>query len=227
MKATLLVGVPEPFGPGKRKSAIRKSVVDGTVAVGAEGLAGDGHADTTNHGGPDQALHHYAAEHYAEWRSRYPEHALRLTEPGFFGENISTTGMTEESVCVGDRYRLGSAILEVSQGREPCWKLAHRLGAGGFARAVQDSGRTGWFYRVVETGEAQTGDELTLLERAHSEWTIARLMHGYYHTPLEEEFLAALIDLAPLSQRWREKAARRLETKAVESWVKRLTIPGN
>jgi MOSC domain-containing protein YiiM len=222
----LLVGVPQAFGPGGRKSAIRKQPVIGSVDIGPRGLAGDTQADKQHHGGLDQAVHHYPYDHYARWRREYPEALEELSEPGFFGENISTFGMTEEDVCVGDRYRLGAAVLEVSQGREPCWKLAHRIGRPDFARRVQELGATGWFYRVLESGRAQVGDRLELFERPHPEWSIARLMEGYYLRPLDHDFLRGMTSLDPLSVGWREKAQKRLDTGTVETWSRRLTIPG-
>lgn len=222
----LLVGASEPFGPGGRKSAICKQRVTGPVSIGPEGLTGDTQADKQHHGGPDQAVHHYAYDYYERWRREYPEASGELSEPGFFGENVSTLGMTEEDVCVGDRYRLGSSVLEVSQGREPCWKLAHRIGRPEFAQRVQELGATGWFYRVLESGVAAPGDRLELLERPHPEWSIARLMEGYYLRPLDRDFLEGMVGLGPLSVGWREKAQKRLDTGAVEPWSRRLTIPG-
>ena len=222
----LLVGTPEPFGPGRRTSAIRKTLVEGPIAIGKGGLQGDAQADKKHHGGPHQAVHHYAFEHYERWRAEYPAAAEELAEPGFFGENISTRGMTEETVCIGDRYRIGTAVLEVSQGREPCWKLAFRIGDPEFARRVQEVGATGWFYRVLEAGSASPGDPIELLERPYPEWTVHRLLSGFYLDPLNQEFLQEIAALEPLSPGWREKAAKRLESGRVEPWNRRLTIPG-
>ena len=221
----LLAGEPQKFGPGGRKSAIRKQPVTGPVAIGLQGLAGDSQADRQHHGGPDQAVHHYAYDHYERWRREYPEALGELSEPGFFGENLSTLGMTEKDVCVGDRYRLGTAILEVSQGREPCWKLAHRIGGPDFARRVQETGTTGWFYRVLEAGIAEAGQPLEFLERPHDNWTLAHLLEGFYLRPLDRDFLQGMAALPALSVGWREKAQKRLDTGAIEPWSRRLTIP--
>ncbi|MFW5843685.1 MAG: MOSC domain-containing protein, partial [Spirochaetota bacterium] len=221
----LLAGKPTTFGPGGRKSAIRKQPVTGPVAVGLRGLAGDAQADKKHHGGPDQAVHHYAYDHYERWLREYPEAVSELSAPGFFGENISTLGITEKDVCVGDRYRLGTAVLEVSQGREPCWKLARRIGRPEFARRVQELGATGWFYRILEAGSARGGDRLELLERPHPEWSVARLLEGYYLRPLDRDFLQGMAALPALSVGWRKKAQKRLDTGTVEPWSRRLTIP--
>ena len=146
--------------PGSR-SAIAKQPVPGPVAVGTEGLHGDEQGDRRVHGGPDKAIHHYPREHYAAWRGEIGAHPL-LDGPGAFGENISTTGLVEADLCLGDRLRLGTATVEVSQGRQPCWKLSDRFGVPDMARRVQDSGRSGWYYRVVEPGLVQAGDVTAL-----------------------------------------------------------------
>ena len=103
------------------------------------------------HGGPEKAVHHYPFDHYEAWRTELGDIGL-LRQPGAFGENLSAVGLTEADVAVGDVFRLGSAIVEVSQGRQPCWKLNERFGQPTVAKSVQASGRTGWYYRVIETG---------------------------------------------------------------------------
>lgn len=160
-------GAPEP-------SAIAKSPIPGPVVIGTLGLMGDAQADRVNHGGPDKAIHHYAFDHYESWRSELGEHPL-LAAPGGFGENISTLGLTEETVWLGDRFRLGTALIEVSHGRQPCWKLGHHFGRADLVARVVRSNRAGWYCRVLEPGQAVAGDNLTLVERGLPEWSLARL----------------------------------------------------
>jgi MOSC domain-containing protein YiiM len=208
--------------PGSR-SAIAKVPVHGPVSVGLEGLDGDEQGDRRVHGGPDKAIHHYPRDHYAAWRGEIGAHPL-LDGPGAFGENIATLGVTEADLCLGDRLQLGTALAEVSQGRQPCWKLSDRFGIAGMARRVQDSGRSGWYYRVLETGVVQAGDDLVLLERPHPYWPLTRLAGLLYRRTLDRGELQAALEL-PLVPSWRRLFERRLEQGATESWDSRLGGP--
>ena len=208
--------------PGSR-SAIAKVAVAGAVEVGVEGLAGDEQGDRRVHGGPDKAIHHYPREHYAIWAEEIGAHPL-LAMPGAFGENLSTTGVSEADLCLGDRLRLGTALVEVSQGRQPCWKLSDRFSIADMARRVQDSGRSGWYYRVLAPGAVQAGDTLELLERPHPHWPLPRLAELLYRRTLDRGELAAALEL-PLVPSWRAVFARRLEQGGTESWASRLAGP--
>lgn len=217
----LLVGRVAPLGAGVL-SAIDKHRVDRPLALGASGLQGDEQADRRHHGGVDKALHHVAAEHYAWWAAALPGVDARRWVPGAFGENLSTCGMTEHEVCVGDRYALGGAQVEVSQARQPCWKLNLRFGVADMARRVQASQRTGWYYRVRREGVVAAGDTLRLLERPCPRWPLARLLHHLYVDPLDRVALAEIAALEPLAASWRQLARRRLESGRVEDWARRL-----
>lgn len=217
------IGKVRALGSGGARSGIDKQPI-ASVFVAVDGLRGDEQGDTRHHGGPEKALHHYAAEHYPRWREWLPTQAARFV-PGGFGENLSTLGMSEETVCLGDVYRLGTATLQVSQGRQPCWKLELRFGVPGMARRVQESGLTGWYYRVLESGMVTVGDCFELQRRPHPEWPLARLHHVLYRDCLNREALAALAGLDALSGGWRELVARRLEQGVVEDWSRRLVLP--
>jgi MOSC domain-containing protein YiiM len=208
--------------PGSR-SAIAKRPVDGRLAIGPEGLEGDEQGDRRVHGGPDKAIHHYPRDHYATWREEVGAHPL-LQTPGAFGENISTRGITEADLCLGDRLRLGTALVEVSQGRQPCWKLSDRFGVADMARRVQDSGRSGWYYLVLEPGTVQAGDTLALLARPHPQWPLPRLAELLYRRSLDLMELQAALAL-PLVPSWRKLFERRLEQGGIESWESRLGGP--
>lgn len=208
--------------PGSR-SAIDKRAVEGPVRIGPEGLAGDEQGDRRVHGGPDKAIHHYPRDHYASWQGEVGAHAL-LQAAGAFGENISTAGITEADVCLGDRLRLGSALVEVSQARQPCWKLSDRFGIADMARRVQDSGRSGWYYRVLETGTVQAGDTLVLVDRPHPDWPLPRLSELLYRRTLDRDELQGALGL-PLVPSWRKLFERRVQQGDTESWDSRLGGP--
>ncbi len=216
------VGMPARFGPSGEPSAIHKKPVSARVFVTAAGLEGDGHGDTIHHGGPDKAVHHYAFDHYEFWAQTYPQAQAHFRAPAFFGENLSTTGVVEADVCVGDVYRAGNAVLQVSEVRQPCWKLSHRCGVPGFARRVQDTGRTGWYYRVLEPGSLEAGDAIVLDDRPHPEWPLSRVLEALYVTPLDPHELRAMTALSELASGQRAVAERRLETGVVEEWDGRL-----
>ena len=209
--------------PGSR-SAIAKTPVRGPVHVGPLGLEGDEQGDPKVHGGPDKAVHQYAQEHYVPWRTELGALPV-LAAPGAFGENIASTGMTEHSLCLGDQVRVGSnVLLEVSQSRQPCWKLNDRFAVPTMARRVQDSGRTGWYYRVLQPGHLQAGDALLLVARPWPEWPLARIIDVLYHQPFDAAVLQALATL-PLPPSWQRMVQGRLERAAVENWKARLDGP--
>ncbi len=214
----VLVGKVAPLGGRDVPSGIDKRPVDGAVAITRTGLSGDEQGDRKHHGGPEKAIHHYPFDHY-------PALASRLTQPGAFGENISTHGLTEADVCIGDVYRLGTALVQISQGRQPCWRLNERFDDTGMARRVQESGRTGWYYRVFEPGNVIAGDAMSLVERPAEGWTLQRVLHVLYRDTLNADDLARLAGLSLLAGSWRDLARRRLESRAVENWSRRLETP--
>src|SRR5690606_24493195 len=138
----LRVGPAAPLGDTKTLSAINKQPVAGPLWADTLGLAGDEQADRQSHGGPDQAIHAYALTHLPHWASEHPEQADRF-RPGAFGENLVIDGASEADICLGDQWQLGAALLEVSQGRQPCWKLNLRFGIADMAWQVQQTGRSG------------------------------------------------------------------------------------
>lgn len=193
---------------GDEASAIAKQPATGSVAVTMLGLEGDEQADPVHHGGVDMAVHHYPRDHYAWWRDFLGDHPLLASE-GAFGENISCEGLTEHEACIGDRYRLGTALVEISQGRKPCWKLSHRFGDPRVTATVVESGRAGWYYRVIETGAVAAGDPLELLDRSQPQWNVARVFDlivagGHKRDPAT---LRELANLQPLSAEWRKRAS--------------------
>jgi MOSC domain-containing protein YiiM len=205
----VLTGKAVIFTADGDTSAIAKRPVDRPLAVGRLGIAGDEQADLAVHGGPDKAIHHYPRDHYGGWRDSLGP-LPQLAAPGAFGENVSTMGWTEQDLCIGDRLRLGSALVEVAQGRQPCWKQAHHLGRPEIVAAMVETGRSGWYYRVIEEGEVAPGDTITLADRPLPQWTVARvfgLLVGGRHRG-EQAALAELAQLEVLAEGWRLRAAR-------------------
>lgn len=217
---TLLTGRVQPFTRPGTQSAIDKQPQQGQLKVSTLGLHGDEQGDLRVHGGVEKAIHHYPLEHYARWADELGAHPL-LTQPGAFGENFSTTGWSEHDVCLGDRIRVGTALLEVSQGRMPCWKLSDRFAVANLALRVQQSGRTGWYYRVLEQGVVSAGDSLQRVERPFAEWSLARLSAVLFDKRVETQLLRECLAL-PLVPSWRRTLERRLEKGMTEDWGPRL-----
>jgi MOSC domain-containing protein YiiM len=159
-------------------------------------------ADLAVHGGPDKAVCVYSADHFPEWSRVLAESDVGA---GAFGENFSVSHMDEDSVCVGDVYAIGTAVVQVSQPRSPCWKLAARWNRPDLPRLVLKSGRTGWYFRVLQRGVVTTGEELSLSNRPCGEWSIARVNQVSYATGRHKDAAArrALAACAPLARNWR------------------------
>ena len=185
-------------------SGIYKSPVDGRVRLAPHNLAGDAQADLTVHGGPDKAVCVYSADHFPLWRE---ELSAAECGPGSFGENFSVEGQRETTVCIGDTYQVGTAVVQVSQPRAPCWKLGRRWNRVDMPRLVVQSGRTGWYLRVLEAGEVGRGDELTLVERPFPRATIDAVNAAAYSRGGTFDIGAAreLATCPALAESWRGK----------------------
>jgi len=215
------VGLAVP-GPREQLTAIDKQPVSGIQYLDEHRFRKDQQGDSVHHGGPQKAVHHYAADHYPLWRDELSGLPVRKLQEGGFGENLSTLGLTEENVAIGDIFELGDAVIQVSQPRQPCWKLNERFNVPDMALRVQASGRTGWYYRVLQTGWVQPDDRLRRVNRPQPNWTVARVLRALYHQQLEPDELSALAELAVISPRLRELAAKRLSSMSVEDWTRRL-----
>jgi MOSC domain-containing protein YiiM len=203
--ASIHTGPVAPLGPDGVPSGFVKQARSGAVAVGPLGLAGDVQADLRVHGGPEKAVYAYAASHYPAWRAEFPEHAM-LWAGGGVGENFSVEGLDESALCVGDIHEIGSAVLQVCQPRRPCFKFALRFGDSRLPGAMVRSGRSGWYYRVLEPGIVRAGDSFRLRERLNSDFAFERLVsivYGAHATPAELERLAGM---AGLAGQWRQRA---------------------
>lgn len=189
-------------------TAFFKTSVAGPIRVTRLGLAGDEQADRENHGGPDKAVLAYSAEHYAYWRSR-----LKLPEMpyGGFGENLTIAGLDESTVCIGDTWQAGSVVFQVTQPRQPCWKMSRRWQIADLARQVIANGKSGWYLRVLAEGEIAAGLALELVRRPHPEWTVARASDLMHHHKQDLFAAAELAALPELSAAWKEALAERIE----------------
>ena len=205
----IFTGRVKPMLPDGEPSGIFKSAVDGARYLGANGLEGDEQADLRYHGGPEKALHQYPAEHYALLAQEWPQCAS-LLGPGVLGENISTRGMTEHDVCIGDVFGIGEARIQLSQPRSPCWKIDRRLKVDDASRFVEAAGITGWYYRVLAPGMVGAGDEIALLERPNPWLSLAHYwdeVMAHRPDPQSLRRIAAAAGLAAdKAQRWADRA---------------------
>lgn len=187
------------------RTGIWKLAVNGRVAVGPDGLAGDEQADRRYHGGADKALYAYAVEDYAWWAAELG----RELEPGLFGENLTVAGLDLVEARVGERWRVGTALLEVSEPRQPCYKLGHKMDDMRFVKRFAKALRLGAYLRVIQEGELGAGDRIAVVERPDHDVSMELLGR----IVIEDRSLAALALAAPaLSDGWRawatEQAAR-------------------
>jgi len=191
------------------------------------GLVGDEQAGKNYHGGEERAILQYDSANYKLVGKLFPEIPEEKLQPPGFGENFSAVGMNEKTVCVGDRYKIGSVIVEVTQPRKPCYKLNHQFQTENFAETVQNNSVTGWFYRVITEGEIQAEDEITLLERPYPKLTISHVM-GVYSTPkMTEADLKELLQCAPLPECWKSAAEKRIKTNKMSNEKGRLVGASN
>lgn len=203
--ASIQVGRIAPLGPDAVPSGFIKKAVAGAVTVGELGLDGDAQADLTVHGGPEKAVYGYAADHYPQWARDFPALAERFLA-GSMGENLTVTGIDEGDLCVGDVHVIGSALLQLCQPRQPCFKLALALGEARLAKAMVRSGRSGWYYRVLRGGTIAAGDTVTLAERPNPDFPFARLAEIVNRGGASIAELQALADMPGVASRIAAKA---------------------
>ncbi|KAF1052320.1 MAG: Protein YiiM [Stenotrophomonas maltophilia] len=191
------------------------------VWLGTAGLPCDSAAQRDSDG-LDRVLHHYPAEHYRYWRKQHPGQRWQMAA---FGENLSSYGVTEADICIGDLFRWGDALIEVSQPHAPSYRVARRCGVVDLPLALQDQGRCGWFYRVRRAGMVSPQAPLELVQRHYPHLSVASLIDWYFGHPLERTGLRLMLACDALSLRWRKNAAKRLASGVVEDWTARLAGP--
>ncbi len=199
------IGRIAPLGPNRVPSGFLKHPVTGPVEVTVEGIRGDKQADLRVHGGRDKAVYAYGAEAYDFWRATQPLHAARF-HPGAMGENLTLAGFDEASVCIGDKVRIGTTLLQVTEPRQPCFKLALAFEDAKLPRAFTRSGRCGWYYRTLEPGTIVAGDVCDCIDRPNPDWPVARLFEVIMARAIGRETLVEMVAIEGLAEGWKARA---------------------
>ena len=199
------VGTPREVNyHGRRvRTAIFKSPVAGRVAVRRHQVQGDQQADLRVHGGPQKAVYLYPAEHYEYWRAQLPQDELPF---GIFGENLTSAGLDETRVRIGDRFRIGSAVLQVSQPRMPCFKLNLRFGRDDMVKRFWLSGKSGIYFSVIEEGDVGGDDPIVQVAAGPEDVTVADVVKLYRGDETDPELLRRAL-ASPLAGGWKEGLA--------------------
>ena len=204
----LQVGMPKKLGHADATDPMEKEWESGfyklpvaeSLFASHTGLAGDGQADLKNHGGCRQSDQRLSAGTFLLLERRAQ---LGLCQPGAFGENFTAQGLTEEEVFIGDVFQIGGITVQVTQPRQPCWKLARRWRVKNLAALVQETGRTGWYFRVLTEGKVKAGEEFKLIERPHQEWSITKANDIMHHFKKDEKAAFQLGSCPALSESWK------------------------
>lgn len=199
----LVMNHGEPVSTG-----IFKEPVTGAVVLRTINLEGDRQSDLSVHGGTFKAVYGYPSEHYGYWKQELPDMELPW---GMFGENFTTSGLHEAELGIGDKFRVGSAVVMVTQPRMPCYKLGIRFGRADILRRFIASGRPGFYFAVVQEGKVSAGDEIELVERKNDTLTIADITRLYVHDKHNTDLLRRAISLEALPESWRDYFQRELE----------------
>ncbi|MBI5105114.1 MAG: MOSC domain-containing protein [Solirubrobacterales bacterium] len=188
-----------PWRGRRVPSAIVKKPVAGRIGLSATGFAGDEQADLTVHGGPDKAVCCFAREH----QLALGEELQHRFDPGAFGENLTIEGLADAAVHIGDTYTLGGAVVQVSQPRGPCFKVAARWGMRTLPRLLSHGLRSGWYLRVLDEGDVGAGDALELVERV-SAVSVAEVTRVTYRDRAHAAALEAILAVPELAAQWRD-----------------------
>ena len=207
----LSIHVGRPRAVAWRGKAVRtsifKSAVPGPVRVQRLNLAGDEQADLSVHGGVDKAVYAYPSEHYAYWRDQLPGADLSW---GVFGENLTTEGLREDDLWIGDRLTIGTAEFVVTQPRQPCFKLGIRFGRADMVKRFQHSGRTGFYLAVLREGTISPGEAIRVLPEGRPGLTVAEIARLYTADEADQERLRQASELTALPEDWRQYFRNRL-----------------
>jgi MOSC domain-containing protein YiiM len=190
------------------KTGIFKTPTNGRVRVQTLNLDGDRQADLSVHGGPDKAIYVYPSEHYDYWRGEFPNMELPW---GMFGENFTTTGLVEVAVNVGDTFRIGSAVVMVTQPRVPCYKLAAKFGREDIVKRFLASGRSGFYLKVVQEGEVGAGDAIELMSRDGHAVTVAEVANLYRDGTDQVRLLQRVVQVEALPENWRDHFQQQID----------------
>jgi len=183
------------------RTSIWKSPRNGRIRVVGFNLEGDEQSDLSVHGGRYKSVYVYPSEHYAYWRKKLPDADLPW---GVFGENLTTDGMLETDVCIGDRFRIGSAEFQVTQPRQPCFKLGIRFGRDDMLKRFVASGRSGFYLAVVQEGELGRGDDIHVTHRESCSMSVADIFALKMGTRAATDMLQRAAAIKTLTPSWRE-----------------------
>ncbi len=198
-----------PLGDQQEQTGFFKQPLVGTAKVDENGIVGDIQADQYVHGGPEKALHQYALASYLLMHRAFPQLTERLVA-GSMGENISAAGMHEYNVHIGDIFRAGNVTIQVSQPRQPCWKINSRFGDAGLVKFIVKTYSNGWYYRVLDGGEVRAGDSIMLVERGSDLSVYNFLRINGDHQP-DKIDLRRIRDCPGLNPDWQKKLQQRYE----------------
>lgn len=203
------VSLPKEVSHGSKtvSTGIFKEPVGGRIMLRQTSLDGDGQADLENHGGVDRAAYAYSVENYVHWRRELGRNAFAF---GQFGENFTVEGMTEDEVHIGDVFRVGGALVEISQPRTPCFKLGIKMGMPGFPKMFLASGRVGFYLRVLEEGEVGAGDAFERVEIDPERMTVRETSRLLFFEPENLEGAKRALRVRALSPGWRDSFRERL-----------------
>lgn len=188
-------------------TGIFKNPVEGRIKVGQLNLDGDAQADLRVHGGPHKAVYAYPSEHYEFWKSEYPHKDLEVSQ---FGENLSTEGLIETELFIGDRLRIGTAEFVVAQPRMPCYKLAIRFGHKDILRRFLQSRRSGFYLAVTKTGELGAGDEIEIISRDENKVSVTDIVRLYVEDKDDVETMTRALRIASLPDSWKDSFRERM-----------------
>ncbi len=206
---SLFIGQVQALPVSGRPTAMYKTPVQDPIELGVEGLIGDQHADLRVHGGPEKAVHLYPSTHYAKLAAQFGD-AAPLLVPGSMGENIATADLDERDVRLGDVWQLGSALIQVCQPRNPCWKIDERFGCDGMALFIDQHLLTGWYWRVLQTGVVNPTDTLVLHQAASQATTLHQAMMLWREHRPDLDALSQLAETPGIAKVWQDKIRQRV-----------------
>ncbi len=198
----LNIGLPkkELFHGKEFITGMCKKSVSGSLSLMKQGFEGDGVGDRKHHGGIDKAVCVYSLDYYGCWEK---ELGVKMPEAAF-GENFSVSGLKEDDICIGDIFKVGSAVVQVSQPRQPCRTLAARYGREDLVKLMVDSDRTGFYFRVLEEGRVKAGDRLDLVEQDARRVSVVFANHIFHHDRKNREGIEKVLTVSALSESWRK-----------------------
>ena len=213
---SLNVGMPQLLMRNDKpvSTAIFKTPVLGRVRLRTLNLDGDGQADLSVHGGPSKAVYAYPSEHYDYWKHELPGMELPW---GMFGENFTTSGLCEAELNIGDKFRVGTAVIMITEPRMPCYKLGIRFGRSDIIKRFLVSGRTGFYFAVLQEGEVSAGDRIELVEKSKHRVRVSDITRLYVRDKQNTELLRRVVEVEALPESWRDYFQHQLEKLTTSS----------